>query len=171
MIMGTFPTAFIFIFAALVTCILSKGSARSVVLLITPVMAAWQIWNLPIGIFNQVEILGQSLEMMRVDKLSRIFGLIFCLAAFLGNLYAWRVRDLVQQIAALLYAGAAIGAVFAGDLITLFFYWEGTAIASVFLIWARRTEGAYHTGMRYLIIQITSGVILLAGAADRKSVV
>ena len=165
MIVGTFPTAFIFIFAALVTCILSKGSARSVVLLITPVMAAWQIWNLPIGIFNQVEILGQSLEMMRVDKLSRIFGLIFCLAAFLGNLYAWRVRDLVQQIAALLYAGAAIGAVFAGDLITLFFYWEGTAIASVFLIWARRTEGAYHTGMRYLIIQITSGVILLAGAA------
>tara|TARA_B100001094_G_scaffold24269_1_gene20455 strand:- start:5142 stop:6839 length:1698 start_codon:yes stop_codon:yes gene_type:complete len=165
MIVGTFPTAFIFIFAALVTCILSKGFARSVVLLITPVMAAWQIWNLPIGIFNQVEILGQSLEMMRVDKLSRIFGLIFCLAAFLGNLYAWRVRDLVQQIAALLYAGAAIGAVFAGDLITLFFYWEGTAIASVFLIWARRTEGSYHTGMRYLIIQITSGVILLAGAA------
>ena len=165
MIVGTFPTAFTFIFAALVTCILPKGSARNVVLLITPVIAAWQIWNLPIGIFNQVELLGQSLEMMRVDKLSRIFGLIFCLAAFLGNLYAWHVRDLVQQIAALLYAGAAIGAVFAGDLITLFFYWEGTAIASVFLIWARRTEGAYHTGMRYLIIQITSGVILLAGAA------
>ncbi len=165
MIVGTFPTAFIFIFAALATCILSKGSARNVVLLVTPVIAAWQIWNLPIGIFNQIELLGQSLEMMRVDKLSRIFGLIFCLAAFLGNLYAWHVRDLVQQIAALLYAGAAIGAVFAGDLITLFFYWEGTAIASVFLIWARRTEGAYHTGMRYLIIQITSGVILLAGAA------
>ena len=163
--MSTFPTAFMFIFAALATGILPRGSARSIILLITPILAAWQIWNLPFGIFAQVELLGQSLDMMRVDKLSRIFGLIFCLAAFLGNLYAWHVRDLVQQIAALLYAGAAIGAVFAGDLITLFFYWEGTAIASVFLIWARRTEGAYHTGMRYLIIQITSGVILLAGAA------
>ena len=137
-----FPKAFIFIFAALATGILPRGSTRSIILLITPVLAAWQIWNLPIGIFVQVELLGQSLDMMRVDKLSRIFGLIFCLAAFLGNLYAWHVRDLVQQIAALLYAGAAIGAVFAGDLITLFFYWEGTAIASVFLIWARRTEGA-----------------------------
>ena len=63
------------------------------------------------------------------------------------------------------YAGSALGAVFAGDLITLFFYWEGTAIASVFLIWARRTEAAYQTGLRYLIIQITSGVILLAGTA------
>ena len=75
------------------------------------------------------------------------------------------MRDTVQQVAALLYAGSAIGAVFAGDLITLFLYWEGTAVASVFLIWARRTEGAYHTGMRYLIIQVGSGVLLLAGAA------
>ena len=159
------PTAFIFIAAALVLGLLPKGNVRGVILLITPILAAWQIWNLPAGIFAQVEFVGQTLDMMRVDKLSRIFGLIFCLAAFLGNLYAWHVRDFIQQIDALLYAGAAIGAVFAGDLITLFFYWEGTALASVFLIWARRTEGSYHTGMRYLIIQITSGVILLAGTA------
>ena len=159
------PTAFIFIAAALVLGLLPKGNVRGVILLITPILAAWQIWNLPAGIFAQVEFVGQTLDMMRIDKLSRIFGLIFCLAAFLGNLYAWHVRDFIQQIAALLYAGAAIGAVFAGDLITLFFYWEGTALASVFLIWARRTEGSYHTGMRYLIIQITSGVILLAGTA------
>jgi multicomponent Na+:H+ antiporter subunit D len=159
------PTAFIFIAAALTLGVLPKGHIRSIILLITPILAAWQIWNLPMGIFAQVEFVGHTLDMMRIDKLSRIFGLIFCLAAFLGNLYAWHVRDIVQQIAALLYAGAAIGAVFAGDLITLFFYWEGTALASVFLIWARKTEGSYHTGMRYLIIQITSGVILLAGTA------
>ena len=159
------PTAFIFIAAALVLGLLPRGHVRGVILLLTPILAAWQIWNLPVGIFLQVEFVGQTLDMMRVDKLSRIFGLIFCLAAFLGNLYAWHVRDFIQQIAALLYAGAAIGAVFAGDLITLFFYWEGTALASVFLIWARRTEGSYHTGMRYLLIQITSGVILLAGTA------
>ena len=159
------PTAFIFIAAALVLGLLPRGHVRGVILLLTPILAAWQIWNLPVGVFLQVEFVGQTLDMMRVDKLSRIFGLIFCLAAFLGNLYAWHVRDFIQQIAALLYAGAAIGAVFAGDLITLFFYWEGTALASVFLIWARRTEGSYHTGMRYLLIQITSGVILLAGTA------
>ena len=159
------PTAFIFIASALILGFLPRGHIRSTILLATPVLAAWHIWNLPVGIFSQVEFMGQTLDMMRVDKLSRIFGLIFCLAAFLGNLYAWHVRDLIQQLAALLYAGAAIGAVFAGDLITLFFYWEGTALASVFLIWARKTEGSYHTGMRYLIIQITSGVILLAGTA------
>ena len=159
------PTAFIFIAAAILLLALPKGPLRAALLLLAPVVAALQVWSLPVGTYAEFELLGLTLETMRVDKLSRIFALIFCIAAFLGNLYAWHVRDTVQQLAALLYAGAAIGAVFAGDLITLFIYWEATAITSVFLIWARRTEGAYHTGMRYLIIQITSGVILLAGTA------
>jgi len=47
--------------------------------------------------------------------------------------------------------------------IIFFLWWEGTALASVFLIWARRTPGAMATGMRYLIIQVLSGVLLLAG--------
>ena len=161
----TMPTFYLFVLAALGASLLPKGSMRAALLLLVPVLAALQIWSLPEGNLYQVELLGQQLELMRVDKLSRVFGLIFCIAAFLGNLYAWHIKDTVQQIAAVLYSGSAIGAVFAGDLVTLFFYWEGTAIASVFLIWARRTEGAYHTGMRYLIIQITSGVILLAGTA------
>ncbi|WP_457650540.1 Na(+)/H(+) antiporter subunit D [Profundibacter sp.] len=159
------PTAYLFFTAAIVLLALPKGPLRAGLLLIVPVIAAWQIWTMPLGMHYAVPLFGFELELMRVDKLARVFGLIFSLAAFLGNLYAWHVRDTVQQVAALLYAGSAIGAVFAGDLITLFFYWEGTAIASVFLIWARRTEGAFHTGMRYLIIQIGSGVILLAGVA------
>ncbi len=157
------PPAFLFFAAA----ILLPGLPmllRNLLLLTVPLVSGWIVWNLPEGLLVQVGFFGFELELLRVDPLARIFGLIFSLAAFLGNLYAWHVRDTVQQVAALLYAGAAIGAVFAGDLITLFFYWEGTAVASVFLIWARRTEGAYHTGMRYLIVQIASGVLLLAGA-------
>ncbi|MEE9387872.1 MAG: Na(+)/H(+) antiporter subunit D [Paracoccaceae bacterium] len=159
------PTAFLFICAALVVPFLPAGRVRSLWLLLVPILAAWQVWGLELNSHMQTQFFGFDLDLMRVDKLSRIFALIFCMAAFLGNLYAWHLRDTVQQAAALLYAGAAIGAVFAGDLISLFFYWEGTAIASVFLIWARRTEGAYHTGMRYLLIQVGSGVILLAGVA------
>ena len=60
--------------------------------------------------------------------------------------------------------GAAIAAVFAGDLISLFVFWELTAISSVFLIWASRNEDSLQCGVRYLIIQVASGVILLAGA-------
>lgn len=158
------PTAFLFFAAALVLLALPKnGYLRPLLLLLVPIVAAVWVWNAGLGNFAQISFFGFELEFMRLDKLSRVFVLVFCLAAFLGNLYAWHVKDPVQQVAALLYAGSAIGAALAGDMITLFFYWEGTAIASVFLIWARGTEGAYWTGMRYLIIQIGSGVILLAG--------
>ncbi len=159
------PTAFLFFGLALVLPLIAQGRARAALLVALPVLAGWQVWTLPEGNLVQVPFFGFELELMRVDRLARAFALVFALAAFLGNLYAWHVRDTVQQVAALLYAGSAIGAVFAGDLITLFFYWEGTAIASVFLIWARRTAGAYHTGLRYLIVQVGSGVLLLAGVA------
>ncbi len=158
-----FPTSFLFIAAACILPVLRGGGLRAALLLAVPAVAAWQVMAVPSGVHQEFELFGLNLELMRVDRLSRTFALIFCIAAFLGNLYAWHVRDHVQQIAALLYAGAAIGAVFAGDLVTLFIYWEGTALASVFLIWARRTPGAYHVGMRYLVIQVGSGVLLLAG--------
>jgi multicomponent Na+:H+ antiporter subunit D len=93
-----------------------------------------------------------------------VFGIVFFLAAGLSVLYALQDQDPLQQVAALIYAGSAISAVYAGDLLTLFVFWELTAITSVFLIWARRTERAYRAGMRYLIIQVGSGVLLLAGA-------
>lgn len=157
------PTAFLFFFAALILPVLPRGPVRGLLLLIVPVVAGLAVYAMPMGNVMRVEFFGFALEPMRVDGLSRVFALIFCIAGFLGGLFAWHLRDTVQQVAMLLYVGAAIGAVFAGDLVTLFFYWEGTAISSVFLIWARRSEGAYHTGMRYLTIQVGSGVLLLAG--------
>jgi multicomponent Na+:H+ antiporter subunit D len=104
-----------------------------------------------------------TLELCRVDGLSVVFGLVFHVAAFLSTLFALRVRDDWQQVGALVYAGAAIAAVFAGDLITLFVFWEITAMSSVFLVWASRNARSYGAGMRYLIIQVGSGVLLLAG--------
>jgi multicomponent Na+:H+ antiporter subunit D len=159
------PTAFLFFLAAGVILFLPHGLMRNTVMLGIPIIAAFQVWTLGMGEFVLIPFFGFDLEFMRLDRLSRIFVLIFCLAAFLGNLFAWHLRDTIQQVAALAYAGSAIGAALSGDMISLFFYWEGTAIASVFLIWARGTEGSYWTGMRYLIIQITSGVILIACVA------
>lgn len=158
-----FPPFLIFIIGALILPFLPQGNLRNIVSLLVPVISAAIIWEMPQGMNGQINLAGWDVTILRVDKLSTIFGLVFSLAAFLSLLYAWHVRDTIQQVAALLYAGSAIGAVFAGDLITLFIFWEGTAITSVFLIWARRTQGAFATGMRYLVIQIGSGVLLLGG--------
>ena len=129
-----------------------------------PVIATVILLLLPFGEYGQLQVFGYALVTLRLDSLSFVFALIFHIAAFLTALYAWHVRDTVQQAAALVYGGAAIGAVLAGDLITLFVFWELTAISSVFLILARGTERAFRASMRYLVIQVGSGVLLLAGA-------
>ncbi|MEQ9042225.1 MAG: Na(+)/H(+) antiporter subunit D [Alphaproteobacteria bacterium] len=155
--------ALVYAIAALIVPFIRHNTLRQVFLLAVPVFGLLVFWQLPYGTYGNINLMNMHVGLMRLDALSYVFGLIFSLAAFLSLLYAWHVRDTIQQVATLLYAGAGIGAVFAADLVTLFVFWEGTAIASVFLIWARRTEGAYATGMRYLIIQVGSGVILLAG--------
>jgi len=139
------------------------GIWRSIYMVALPVLVFLYLLGLPHGELGQFQLFDMTLTTLRVDKLSLVFGYIFLLATFIGVIYAWHVGDWLQHTTGLMYAGAAIGAVFAGDLITLFVCWELTAIASVFLIWAAGTQTAYNAGMRYLIIQVASGVILLAG--------
>jgi len=156
--------ALIFFVGAAVVAVL-RGRVQATVALLVPVAGAVNLlFNVAHGQFWQVDLFQYHLTMMRVDDLSTLFGYLFHLAAFIGIVFAWHVRDTVQRVAALLYAGGAVGAVYAGDLITLFIFWEVLATTSVFLIWARRTEQSDAAGMRYLLIQITSGVMLLAGA-------
>jgi multicomponent Na+:H+ antiporter subunit D len=155
------PAVILIIGAALVP--LLRGRLRNAYMLALPVIAFAHLLSLPEGEFGRVQTLGLTLVTLRVDRLSAVFGYIFLIASLLGMIYALHVKDTLQHVAALIYAGSAVGAVFAGDLLTLFMYWEGTAIASVFLIWARRELRSYSAGMRYLVIQVGSGVLLLAG--------
>ncbi len=165
------PPGWILIFGALLVPLL-RARVRSPYMLLLPVLGLAQLVALSRQYAGQLtegvtlveaSLFDYTLVLIRVDRLSLIFGYIFYVAAFLGIVYALKVKDRGQHVAALVYAGAAISAVFAGDLITLFVYWELLAFSSVFLIWASRTERAYRSGMRYLIIQVGSGVLLLAG--------
>lgn len=142
----------------------TRGTVRNVVMLAVPILSALHLWTVPDGIHLQYAFLDYQLAPYRVDKLSLMFGYVFHIAAFIAIVYSLHVRDTLQQVAAMMYAGSGLGAVFAGDLLTLFVFWELLAFTSVFLIWARRTQRSYDAGMRYLIIQVSSGVILLIGA-------
>jgi len=146
---------------------ITRGRLRQALLLAIPVVGAINLLHLGTGDLLAVGLLDYRLILLRVDKLSLVFGVVFHVAALLGLLFALHVKDTTQHVSAILYAGSAIGAVFAGDLVTLFIFWEMTAITSVFLILARKTPAAQATGMRYLIIQVLSGVILLAGVLVR----
>ncbi len=136
---------------------------RRIFIVALPVVGVLHFLSYPLGDYGSVVLFDYTLTIMRLDALSRLFGLVFFLATFVNAIYAWHVRDTVQQVASLVYPGAALGGVFAGDFITLFVFWEIAAVSSVFLIWARGTERAYKAGMRYIVIQVSSGVLLLAG--------
>ena len=160
--MISLPPGIIILVGALALPLLPR-SAQAIGALALPALSLAQLLFLSDGVSPGIELAGLSLLQVRVDPLSLAFGYIFHIAAFIAALYALHVRDTIQHVTAMLYVGSAIGAVFAGDLITLFIYWEITALASVFLIFASRTQRAYQAGIRYLIVQIGSGVLLLAG--------
>ena len=142
---------------------LLRGWPRSVLLLALPLLAFLQLLGTPDGAFVEIDLAPLQLTAFRVDGLSRFFGYAFLVAALLSAIYALNLRDTVQHVAGLIYAGSALGAVFAGDLLTLFLFWEMISLSSVVLIFASRTPRAYRAGMRYLVIQIGSGLLLLLG--------
>ena len=158
-----FPLALVPILGGIAAALLPV-SLRRLLLLALPCITFYGLWLLEPGT-SAMQLFGFELQPMRVDRLSRIFGYIFCIAAFINVLFAWNAMEGIEQPAGMVYAGAAIGALFAGDLLTLFMYWEATAIASVLVIWARPTSAAWRAGMRYVVVQLASGMLLAAGAA------
>jgi multicomponent Na+:H+ antiporter subunit D len=161
--MANLPPFVPFFVAALFACILT-GKAR-LLLLVVPI---WGAVNMHLMLDEvstvQVSVLHFELGLLAVDRLALMFGYLFHIAALICLIYSLHVEDRTQQVAGLLYAGSALGAVFSADFITLFIFWELLALTSVFLVWARRTQSALNSGARYLIMQVLSGVLLLAGA-------
>ena len=161
--MTELPPFLIFYGAAIMVALLPHRLGQ-VILLATPLTGGLVLLGMTADADLQWSIMNLVLEPLRVDRLSLLFGYLFHIAAFLGIVFSLHLRDRLQAITSLLYAGSALGAVFAGDLLTLFFFWEMLALTSAFLIFARKTERARRAGIRYLIIQVASGVLLLAGA-------
>jgi multicomponent Na+:H+ antiporter subunit D len=136
---------------------------RPVLAVAVPAVALWYVATLVPDATATLPFLGYTLEVVRVDRLSRLFGLVFCLVGVLGGLYAWRVADTREQTAALVYTGGALGVTFAGDLLTLYACWETMALAAAVLVWAGGTPAAERAGTRYLLVHLSGGAVLLAG--------
>jgi multicomponent Na+:H+ antiporter subunit D len=154
---------FLVFFVGTAIVAVTGGRLRAAVLLATPLAGAANLWQLDPALVVSVPIFDFTLLLFQADRLSMLFGWLFHLAAFIAVVYALHTRDRLQHVAGLAYAGCALGAVYAGDLLTLFLFWEGLAVTSTFLILARRTRSAERSAVRYLVIQVGSGMLLLAG--------
>jgi multicomponent Na+:H+ antiporter subunit D len=136
---------------------------KKVWLLLVPVLVFARVLTMAKGTFGQINFLDWTLVFGRVDALSLVFGYIMSLMCILGNLYGLQVKRDVEHIAAWFYVAGSIGAIFAGDFISLFLFWEVMAFSSVFLIWFRGRKESLAAGLRYLLVHVAGGLALLAG--------
>ena len=158
---NVFPPALILIIGALLIPFL-KGHIKSAYMILLPIVAFLAILNIPPGNYQMFSFLGQDMS-LRFDSLSLVFAYVFVIIACIANIYALHVKGDRERVAACIYPGAALGAVFAGDLITLFIFWEMMTFAALFIIWSNKTAGARAAGMRYLLMHLFGGLCLLTG--------
>jgi multicomponent Na+:H+ antiporter subunit D len=156
------PPALI-LFAGSVLIAVSRGAVRSGVVLLLPLLALWLVWQVPDGVSVSLSFMDQAIEPVEGSKLRRLFATIFALMTFVGGIYAFRHAKGVELAAAFAYAGGAIGVAFAGDLITLFIFWEIMAIFSTVIVWCGGTAEARAAGLRYAMVHFLGGVILMLG--------
>ena len=147
--------------AVLLPC--TARSWRLVVLLGAPLLSLALIWSWPEGAVVNARFLDYQLTLLKSDALSRIFGTIFTIMTFAGAWYGCAQARTVELSAAFVYAGAALGVVFAGDLLSLFIFWEVMALASTTVIWSAGTPASWRASMRYLLMHLFGGVVLMVG--------
>jgi multicomponent Na+:H+ antiporter subunit D len=151
------------ILGALLVPVLPHG-ARQAYMLALIAVSGYLTFGIETGVHTTARLGGLDLILVRAEAITKPFALVFHLAAALNVVYALHETQKTTATAGLAYAGAAIAALFAGDFLTLFLYWELTAVTSVFLVLAGNRARALSAAMRYLLMQVGSGVILLAGA-------
>jgi multicomponent Na+:H+ antiporter subunit D len=158
----TLPPAFIMIAGAALVAV-ARPFLRPAIVLLAPLLTLAAIWTLGDGVLLTAPFLGYEIELVEADPLRRLFATVFALMAFGGGLFALRQSSAVELSAAMAYAAGAIGVCFAGDLITLFLFWEFMALFSTVVIWCGGTEAARRAGLRYAVLHLLGGIVLKIG--------
>ena len=162
MINSALPPGLILILGALFLPAFA-GNARKTVMLLLPVITMYFIWCVPDGTQFTIQFLDYTLEPLQGSKLQRLFATIFTLMTFVGAIFALKQKSQIELMSAFAYAGGAVGVAMAGDLVTVFVFWEFMAVASTLVIWSANTKESYKASMRYALVHLLGGVILMIG--------
>lgn len=126
--------------------------------------------------FDWLPALGLSFGFY-VDSLSAVFALLVtfigaCVVIYTGQYFKGEQGVWRFNLYLLLFMGAMLGLVMAGDVITLFIFWESTSITSYLLIaYKAKDPEAQKSGYRALFITGGGGIALLAGLIFASTVV
>ncbi len=113
-----------------------------------------------------VEYFGSEL---RIDALSAFMALLFALVALAVSIYSFDYIDnKAKPIYYILLSGVLmglLGAVFAGDLFTLFVFYELTGASAYPLVGFYKTREAIEAAIKYLVMSATGSALVLLGIA------
>ncbi|HLA29026.1 MAG TPA: Na(+)/H(+) antiporter subunit D [Syntrophales bacterium] len=155
------PSLFFFLGGLLLP--LFKGKVKKAFILLVPFLSIISVTLTGYGSYGQYHFLDVTGLFGRVDRLSMVFAWVFVIMAFLGALYALHREEEGHHIAGFFYVGSSLGAIFAGDYLTLFIFWEIMAFSSVFLIWYRKERRSIEAGFRYLLVHVFGGLCFFTG--------
>ena len=163
MVLDIVPPALYVLAAALLMASISNRLAHGIGLLATGGVAVIS-WVVPAGAHLQYQLFGAfDAVIYNVDPFSRLMGLIFGLIGVVAVLYSYASGASNTQTAiALSYVGTSLGTVYAGDWLTLVFFWELMAVTSTMLVW-HYGGAAVRAGFRYALLHGIGGSLLLAG--------
>ena len=129
---------------------------------LTGLVVPWSVL-VPGGRAYEVWFLGFEAVLVNVDGLSRLMGVIFGFIGAIAVLYASASNaDRAMTAYAVSYVASSLGAVFAGDWLTLVFFWELMAATSTLLVWQHGGR-AIRAGYRYAIAHGVGGSLLMIG--------
>lgn len=152
--------------AAAVLYPLCPARLRKILVLAAPTVALLfllKIHAVSRDVSSLIHLQEYPFVLMRLDALAFLFLAAFILFGFLANLYALQSNDLLIPIGGNLYVASSIAAVLAGDLITLFVFWEIMAITSALLIWNKARLTSKMALFRYFLVHLTGGLFFFAG--------
>ncbi len=157
------PPFLLLILGALLVPLFPNKHMRAGIAVGAGLLSLFNLLALPEGAHFTFPLIDQQVVLAKVDGFSFTFGLIFHLAAIFGAVYAWDSTSNTERVFALLYAGAAQGVVFAGDMLSLFLFWESLTVCAAVIIWTRGDAAARGAGFRYFMVHALGGLLLLAG--------
>ena len=162
MTMSDFPPGLVLIIGAFLLPIIGQR-LRPMLTLGLPLLTLYLVWSLPNGTFSTFPLLDYNLAFVQSDSISRLFATVFSIMTFGGSLFALKQKRVLELVSVFVYAGSAIGVVFAGDLISLFIFWEIMAVASTVVVLSAGGKRSYQISMRYFFVHVFGGTLLLIG--------
>ena len=156
------PGIIMIAFGFIVT-ILPRGF-RKPLSIIAPATATWAFFmmteesSLPYELAPYIKM-----EFIHLDSLAWTFMLVFCIIAVLNGIYGIGIQHRYECGMSMVYAGSVMGVILAGDCLSLIFFWEISAFASMYVVYCKHDRASARASFRYILMHAFGGNMLLAG--------